>query len=434
VAHVKTKYTISLGACKRHQALIELDSRIFIIKCHSLLVHWREWNMAKRLIVITLSILLMSFMCAVALPRAFAADPTRVYVDPPKIDDTGLVPNTKFNVSVRVDNVPADPGLVGVEFRLKWDPALLNVTTFQEMLFHNVTPVDFWPNIWSLKLQTNNTGGYVQYAQTWQDINQAIADGYAPASGNYVVANIVFNVKGTGKCALHLEGVKLGDPNANVLPAETTDGSFSNLGAPPPPKQALIYVDPAKIANASLTSGSTFSVNIGIINASGVAGLEFKLNFNSTALNAQSVTRGSFIPPSVTPTTQIDNTTGFVKYNVSLSTPLDGSGTVAAIQFQVMADNVKNSTLHISDVVLVDNSSQALPFTTADGSFANLKTLPGDLNQDSAVDINDAILAANAFGTKDGDPNWNPAADFDNNGEVDIFDLILIAQNFGRKL
>jgi hypothetical protein len=123
-----------------------------------------------------------------------------------------------------------------------------------------------------------------------------------------------------------------------------------------------------------------------------------------------------------------------VKYNISLSTPLDGSGTVAVIEFQVMADNVKNSTLHISDVVLVDNSSQALPFTTADGSFTNLKTLPGDLNQDGVVDIYDAQLAANAFGTKDGDPNWNPAADFDDNGEVDIFDLILIAQNFGHKL
>jgi hypothetical protein len=100
----------------------------------------------------------------------------------------------------------------------------------------------------------------------------------------------------------------------------------------------------------------------------------------------------------------------------------------------VAADNVKNSTLHISDVALVDSANETLPFTTADGSFTNLKTLPGDLNEDGTVDINDAILAANSFGTTDGDPNWNPAADIDENGEIDVFDLILLAQNFGRKL
>jgi hypothetical protein len=99
-----------------------------------------------------------------------------------------------------------------------------------------------------------------------------------------------------------------------------------------------------------------------------------------------------------------------------------------------MADNVKNSTLHISDVSLVDNSNVALPFTTADGSFTNLKTLPGDMNEDGTVDISDAIMAANSFGATEGSQNWNPAADFDGNGEVDIFDLILIAQNFGRTL
>jgi hypothetical protein len=195
-----------------------------------------------------------------------------------------------------------------------------------------------------------------------------------------------------------------------------------------------LYVDPAKIVNASLSSGSTFAINIGIINASGVAGLEFKLNFNSTALNAQSVARGSFVPGSVTPITQIDNATGFVKFNISLSTPLDGNGEIAVIQFQVMADNVKNSTLHISDVILVDNTNTALPFTTADGSFTNLKTLPGDLNEDGTVDISDAIMAANSFGTTEGDEDWNPAADIDENGEIDIFDLIFLAQNFGRIL
>jgi hypothetical protein len=406
------------------------------MRCYRLLFHWREWNMAKKLKVMALAILLASFTYFVALPKASAVTPTKIYVDPPKIEDTELTPNTKFNVSVKVEGIPPDPGLAGVSFTLRWDPNLLNCTAIQEILFHNVTPPDHWDNIWSLKLKSNNTDGSADYAQTWQDIATATSDGYAPitGTGTYVIANFTLTVKGTGKCALHLEAVKLGDPNANIIPAQVTDGSFSNLAAPPPPKQALIYVDPAKTVNSSLTTGTNFTVNIDIINASGVGGLELKLGFNSTALKAQSVTRGSFIPISVTPITQIDNTTGFVKFNVSLSTPLDGSGIVAVIQFQVNADNVKNSTLNLYDVNLVDTSNQPLPFTTTDGTFTNVKTLPGDLNADGMVDINDAILAANAFGSMNGDKNWNPAADMDTNGTIDIFDLIIIAQNFGRKL
>jgi hypothetical protein len=117
-----------------------------------------------------------------------------------------------------------------------------------------------------------------------------------------------------------------------------------------------------------------------------------------------------------------------------LVSSLDGDGTLAVIQFEVMADNVKNSTLRLYDVSLVDTGNQALPFTTADGSFTNTKTLPGDIDDNGVVDIYDAIAGANAFGSKPGDNNWNPAADMDENGTVDIFDLIILCQNFGRTL
>ena len=40
-----------------------------------------------------------------------------------------------------------------------------------------------------------------------------------------------------------------------------------------------------------------------------------------------------------------------------------------------------------------------MPFSTADGSFSNLKVIPGDLNHDGIVDISDAIEFANSFGS-----------------------------------
>ncbi len=61
-----------------------------------------------------LAILLASFVYFVVLPKASAVATTKIYVDPPKVEDTGLAPNTKFNVSVKIEGIPPDPGLAGV--------------------------------------------------------------------------------------------------------------------------------------------------------------------------------------------------------------------------------------------------------------------------------------------------------------------------------
>jgi hypothetical protein len=134
---------------------------------------------------------------------------------------------------------------------------------------------------------------------------------------------------------------------------------------------------------------------------------------------------------SATPVIQIDNSTGFAKFNVSLSTPLDGDGALAVIEFHVMAEGVKNSTLHLYDAVLIDGGGVALPFSTVDGSFSNLKLVLGDLNHDGIVDIKDAILFSQSFGSVSGDQRWNPEADMDGDGQIDVFDLILMAIRFG---
>ena len=57
--------------------------------------------------------------------------------------------------------------------------------------------------------------------------------------------------------------------------------------------------------------------------------------------------------------------------------------------------------------------------------------LVGDINRDGIVDIFDVVILANAFGSKVGDPNWNPDADLNNDDIVDIFDVVTIATNFG---
>jgi hypothetical protein len=59
-------------------------------------------------------------------------------------------------------------------------------------------------------------------------------------------------------------------------------------------------------------------------------------------------------------------------------------------------------------------------------------TLKTDLNRDGMVNIQDITFAAGAFGSKQGNPRWNPIADLDGNGEVNMIDLVMIAIDYGK--
>ena len=58
--------------------------------------------------------------------------------------------------------------------------------------------------------------------------------------------------------------------------------------------------------------------------------------------------------------------------------------------------------------------------------------LPGDINGDGVVNILDAILLASAFGSKRGEPNWDPRCDINKDGSVNILDAIILASHFGE--
>ena len=58
--------------------------------------------------------------------------------------------------------------------------------------------------------------------------------------------------------------------------------------------------------------------------------------------------------------------------------------------------------------------------------------LETDLNKDGTVNIQDLFIVAKAFGTKEGDPNYNSIADVDNNKEVNIADLYEVAKDYGK--
>lgn len=50
---------------------------------------------------------------------------------------------------------------------------------------------------------------------------------------------------------------------------------------------------------------------------------------------------------------------------------------------------------------------------------------------DLKVNVKGAYACAQAFGSRPGYPNWNPACDFNNDGKVDVKDYYALSQNFG---
>lgn len=54
----------------------------------------------------------------------------------------------------------------------------------------------------------------------------------------------------------------------------------------------------------------------------------------------------------------------------------------------------------------------------------------GDMNHDAIVDILDAVILSNAFGSTPESSKWNSACDLYEDGAIDIFDAIILANHF----
>jgi hypothetical protein len=130
-------------------------------------------------------------------------------------EDVTVKKDEVFTVNVTFENIPADPGIVGIQFSVTWDPAILTALKLTDVAFHEVTPPAEYDNIW--QLQNYISQGQAEYAYTWQDVSRARAGGYLPISGNHTVATIEFKALNEGTTGLRLWTLKVGGPNDDRL-------------------------------------------------------------------------------------------------------------------------------------------------------------------------------------------------------------------------
>jgi hypothetical protein len=207
-----------------------------------------------------------------------------------------------------------------------------------------------------------------------------------------------------------------------ALGALVINGSSSATMTP------LIMVQPSNTANNSPSQGMRFHINITIQNVSNCGSVQMTLIFNGTQIAVVGV---SFLPDANLPSpTYFQSGNGFMSTNVTFGSPISTVSPVTIIDLTFKLYNrYCQSSLHIDSLVVADSSGQTLQSNSEDGSVQI--RLIGDINADSVVDLYDALILANAYGSTQSAPNWNPYADLNHDGVVDVFDAIILVSHFG---
>ena len=141
-------------------------------------------------------------------------------------------------------------------------------------------------------------------------------------------------------------------------------------------QSTTIGVEPQGTIDHNLGTGSWFTVEIWVRNVADLAGVDYKLGYDTTVLTATNVAYGGIFDPDYFPlSNQINDTEGWVFHGFmeAFGDPgFYGDGRAAIINFTV--DSLGESALHLYDTKLGDSTPVPVPIshTVIDGYFSNV--------------------------------------------------------------
>ena len=411
--------------------------------------------MFKRLAVVSLALVLL---IALALPTFAQPDPPLLKVEP--VSYTAEVINEIFSINVTINDLSSEWQVIGAEFKLRYNTTLLSILSVAEGPFLRAFSGE--PNQ-GIYITSTTKADYVVVGIVILPDGHGVWHTPFP-SGSGTLATITFKAiyqpfdseLPPETCPLELLDVKLPDTTGVPpgVPSTTQDGSYTIM----PIALPMLKVEP--VTYTATEKNEVFDINITMNDldaAWGAIAVEFKLRYNTTLLSILSVAEGPFLRAfSGEPNqgTFFGSTVkaGYVVVGIVIlpdghgvwHTPFpSGSGTLATITFKAIYQSFglelppDTCALEIFDVKLSGVPYNAEPPgvpSTAESGFYEI--IPqwniADLNNDGVIDIFDLAAVAVAFGSEEGQPNWNPTADLNHDGIVDVFDLVLIAIHFGE--
>lgn len=290
---------------------------------------------------------------------------TILSIDPRNIIDATIAPGNTITINVTVINVT---NLFGCQVKLGFNPNILECKSvslppdhiFAGKVYSSPPPV------------IDNTGGTV-LAMT---ILMGAQPGINVTKGTF--CQMIFQVKTRGISNItFLEIDKktyLIDPNGQKIHFTPYDGYFNNRL---PISPATLVTSPQKIVDPSLTPCNDFTLNVTILQATDLYRWQLSIYYKKDIINCTNVQEGPFLKSggSTTFYADIQNdfnaTHGKVSANSTLLdvTGVNGNGTLLTLTFHVL--NLGNTTISLSEISLIDSTSEPIPYTKQDGYFNN---------------------------------------------------------------
>ena len=113
---------------------------------------------------------------------------------------------------------------------------------------------------------------------------------------------------------------------------------------------------------------------------------------------------------------------------------LASSGFLARAEFETVADVTGRAfSIGIESVELAESSTSSDLLTTTSEISFNATPSP-DFDGDGTVGFSDFLTFAGAFGSRQGDGNYNAAQDLNSDGSIDFADFLIFAGDFGSQV
>ena len=307
---------------------------------------------------------------------------TKMFVSPPELIAPYLKPGDRFTIDIKIENAI---NMYDFEFKLSYDADILNCIGVMVQPLNNETH-------YVLNFSVNNAEGVI-----WVSVQY-----YYPAEpiniyGAETISTLIFQVQEYGQTLLDLYDTKVSDPEGGSMFHEVEDGFFATL------------LRDVAIINVNVTSsnmvypGRLVTIEVTVMNRGNQTAETFNVTvyYDDNPIETQTVTLS---PWSTVTLIFVWNTSGLEPCN----------------NFTIWAE-----TSTVPYEINVENN------VYWDG-WVKIKML-GDINGDGKIDLFDAVELISCYGSKLGDPNYNPDADIaPEYGKIDIYDAVTLLYGYGQ--
>jgi len=307
---------------------------------------------------------------------------TKMFVSPPELIVPYMKPGDIFTISVKIENAV---GMYDYVFKLSYDTDIL--TCLGAVVIPPNNNTDF-----TVEIQINDTEGII-----WVRVQY-----YPPAEPISIytartVTEITFQIQAYGQTVLDLHDTKISDPSGNSMPHEVEDGFFATLLR----DVAIVFVNVT--SSNQVYSGRMVTIEVTAMNRGNMTIETFNvtLYYDDNPIETQLVT--------VDPWT-----------NVTLTFSWNTTGLPPCSNFTLRAEASEVPyEVNLYNNVLIDG-------------WVKIKIL-GDINGDGSIDLFDAVMLCTAYGSHEGDPEWNPEADLAPEwGIINLYDAVTLNLRYGQ--